>query len=193
MTNRNKFEGNASLLTHWRHWLQLDGEADTDKQVLEHPTQPRNSYHSSNTGLKALAHAVALAAFLSVELLIPRFLKSKCDGSPRSLSEEEAEGMWGTAPALTFTEQLCPLLTTKMYLLINLVFLDSTRYCFLAWLPHSDTSIYLIQRRILTRDTRTSRRDGKEQQMGTYCYLFSFHKSYDFMAPHRQKTPARVP
>lgn len=49
---------------------------------------------------------------------------------------------------------------------------------------------YLIQRRILTRDTRTSRRDGKEQ-MGA-CYLCSFHKSFS-MAPSRQKTPAKEP
>lgn len=65
---------------------------------------------------------MALAAFSSVELLTPSFLKSKCDSSPGSLSEEEAEGMWGTAPALTPAEQLCPLLATVMYLLINLVF-----------------------------------------------------------------------
>lgn len=49
---------------------------------------------------------------------------------------------------------------------------------------------YLIQRRILTRDTRTSRGDGKEQ-MGA-CYLCSFHKSYS-TAPYRQKTPAKEP
>lgn len=122
MANRNKLEGNASLLTHRRHWLQLDDETDREKQVLEHPTQPRNRYHSSNRGLKALAHVVALVAFLSAELLTPSFLKSKCDSSPGSLSEEEAEGMWGTAPALTSTEQFCPLLTTEMYLLINLGF-----------------------------------------------------------------------
>jgi len=81
--------------------------------------------------LKALAHAVALAAFLSVELLTPGFLKSKCDSSPGSLPEEEAEGMWGTAPALTSTEQLCPLLTRDV-LTDQSCFLDSTCYCFLA-------------------------------------------------------------
>lgn len=36
---------------------------------------------------------------------------------------------------------------------------------------------YLIWRRILTRDTQTSWRDGKEEQMGACCYLRSFHKS----------------
>lgn len=131
MANRNKLEGNASLLTHRRHWLQLDDKAQTEKQVLKHPTQPRSSYHSSNRGLKALAHTVALAAFLSVELMTPSFLKSKCDSSPGSLSEEEAEGMWGTAPALTSTEQLCPL-STRDGLTDQSCFLDSTRYCFLA-------------------------------------------------------------
>lgn len=50
---------------------------------------------------------------------------------------------------------------------------------------------YLIWRRILTRDTRTSRREGKEEQMGACCYLFSFHKSYEFMVPHRQNIAAR--
>lgn len=66
--------------------------------------------------------AVALAAFLSVELLTPGFQKSKCDCSPGSLSEEEAEGTWAAAPALTSPEQLCPLLTAGMYSLINLIF-----------------------------------------------------------------------
>lgn len=121
--SRNKLESNASTLTHRRHRLQPDNEAYAENQILEHPTQARNSSHSSNRGSKALAQAVALAAFLSVELLTPGFLKSKCDSSPGSLSQEEAEGMWGTTPALTSSLDLhratLPLIDN---LLINLVF-----------------------------------------------------------------------
>lgn len=112
-------QGNASLLTHRRHWLELNDKGNTEKQVLEHPTEPRKSHHSRDRGLKVPVQAVALAAFLSVELLTPGFQESKCDCSSGSLSEE---GTWATAPALTSSEQLCPLLTAVMDLLINLVF-----------------------------------------------------------------------
>lgn len=132
---QNKLESNGSSLTHWRHWLQLDNKAEAEKQVLEHPTQPRHSYSLSNTALEALAHAVALAAFLSVQLLTPGFLKSNWDSACGSLSEEEAEGMRGTTPALTSPEQLCPLLTTEVQLLIDLVFWTQLAIVFLPDCP----------------------------------------------------------
>lgn len=52
------------------------------------------------------------------------------DRSARRLSEEEAEGMWDTAPALTSTKHLCLLLTTETYLLINLDFLTQLTIVF---------------------------------------------------------------
>lgn len=68
------------------------------------------------------------------------------------LSEEATEGILGIASALTCTRHCCPLLTTGLFLQINLVF-KLISYCFRAWLPYSDTSSILSAGGILTEGT----------------------------------------
>lgn len=179
--------GNASLLTHRRHWLELNNE---EKQELEHPTEPKRATTQGTEAWKSLYRLWLLQpssqwsfwvqAFrrASVIALLGVYQRKKL--KERGLQLQPWPPQSSSGP---YWQQGC---THWSILFFGLDLLLFSALSALQWHLH-----YLIQRRILTRDTRTSRRDGKEEQMGA-SYLCSLHKSHS-RAASRQKTPAKEP
>lgn len=191
LTDGKQKQGNASLLTHGRHRLELNNKVNAEEQVLEHPTEPRRATTQGTEASKSL-HRLWLLQPSSqwsfwlqassrasvIPTLLEVYQRKKLKGCGLQLQPWPPQS--SSAPDW---QQGC----THW----SILFFGLDLPLFSAPTAPQWHLLYLIQRRILTRDTRTSRRDGKEEQMGS-CYLCSFHKSHS-MAPSRHKTPAKEP